>query len=101
MARPFVRRLLRLLLIAAVALPVLGVGALLALDIPRNAAGMAAKGICSAAFVAQRPPDGLLAADVLPASRVLALISATVHTLVDDQDGAGHAQLQAGTRERP
>lgn len=78
MPRPLVRRLLRLLLVVVVALPVLVVGALLALDIPRNAAGMAAKGVCSAAFVAHRPTDGLLAADVLPASPVLHLISVTV-----------------------
>jgi len=75
MARPLVRRLLRLLLIAALALPVLVVAALPALDIPRNAAGMAAKGVCSAAFVAQRPVDGLLEADVLPASPVLGMLS--------------------------
>ena len=53
-------------------------GALLYLGIPRNAAGMAAKGICSAAFVAGRPRQNLMAQDVLPASPVLALISATV-----------------------
>lgn len=79
MTRPLVRRLLRLILIFLVALPVLVVGALLALDIPRNAAGMAAKGICSAAFVAHRPVAGLLAAEVLPASPVLGLINVTVH----------------------
>lgn len=78
MPRPFVRHLLRLVLILAVALPVLLVGVLLVLDIPRNAAGMAAKGVCSAAFVAGRPVDGLLAAEVLPASPVLALIDVTV-----------------------
>ena len=53
-------------------------GALLYLGIPRNAAGMAAKGICSAAFVAVRPWQNLMAQDVLPASPVLKLISATV-----------------------
>ncbi len=79
MPRPLARRLLRLILILVVALPVLVVGALLALDIPRNAAGMAAKGVCSAAFVAHRPVEGLLAAEVLPASPVLELIDVTVH----------------------
>lgn len=79
MPRPLARRILRLLLLAVLAIPVLLVAALLALGIPRNAAGMAAKGICSAAFVAHRPVAGLLAADVLPASPVLRLIGVTVH----------------------
>ena len=52
--------------------------ALLYLDIPRNAAGMAAKGVCSATFVAGRPWRTLLADDVLPASPVLRLIRITV-----------------------
>ena len=60
--------LLALLLAAVVA-------ALLYLGIPTNAAGMAAKGVCSAAFVAKRPVANLLADDVLPASPVLKLIS--------------------------
>lgn len=63
-------------LLAALAL--LFIGALLYLGIPRNAAGMAAKGICSAAFVAGRPWQNLMAQDVLPASPVLKLISVTV-----------------------
>ena len=50
-------------------------GALMYLGIPRNAAGMAAKGICSAAFVAGRPWQNLMAQDVLPASPMLKLIS--------------------------
>lgn len=79
MTRPLSRRLLRFALIGIGALLVLLVGALLALDIPRNAAGMAAKGVCSAAFVAHRPVAGLLQAEVLPASPVLRLISVTVH----------------------
>jgi CubicO group peptidase (beta-lactamase class C family) len=59
---------------------VLGVaiGALVYLGIPKNAAGMAAKGICSAAFVANRPVDKLMAEDVLPASPVLGLVSVNV-----------------------
>jgi CubicO group peptidase (beta-lactamase class C family) len=53
-------------------------GALLYLGIPQNAAGMAAKGVCSAAFVAGRPVQNLLADDVLPASPVLQAISLSV-----------------------
>lgn len=53
-------------------------GALLYIGIPQNAAGMAAKGICSAAFVAGRPVATLLADDVLPASPVLGLIGVDV-----------------------
>ena len=56
----------------------LAVAALLYLGIPQNAAGMAAKGVCSAAFVAGRPWQTLLADDVVPASPVLALISIAV-----------------------
>ncbi len=56
----------------------LAVVALLVLRIPGNAAGMAAKGVCSAAFVAQRPIAGLLQAEVLPASPVLGLIGVSV-----------------------
>ena len=69
-----------LLLLAAVlaAVVLAAVAALLALDIPRNAAGMAAKGICSAAFVAGRPWQTLLAADVTPASPALSPISISV-----------------------
>ena len=52
--------------------------ALLAIGIPQNAAGMAAKGVCSAAFVAGRATANLLADDVLPASAVLKLISVEV-----------------------
>lgn len=64
-------------LLAVLALLVAGV--LLYLGIPRNAAGMAAKGICSAAFVAGRPWHDLMARDVLPASPVLRLISIEVN----------------------
>lgn len=56
----------------------LAAGVLIAKDIPRSAAGMAAKGICSAAFVAGRARQNLLAEDVLPASPVLRLISVSV-----------------------
>jgi CubicO group peptidase (beta-lactamase class C family) len=60
------------------ALLVLASAGLLYFGIPYNAAGMAAKGICSAAFVAGRPRQDLMAQDVLPASPVLALISVTI-----------------------
>lgn len=63
--------------VAAVLLLLVVVGALVA-GIPQNAAGMAAKGICSAALVAGRPMTTLLADDVLPASPVLRLISIEV-----------------------
>lgn len=52
--------------------------ALLYLRIPQNAAGMAAKGVCSAAFVAGRPWQTLMVEDVLPASPVLHAISISV-----------------------
>ena len=61
-----------------VGLLVLAVAALVALGIPRNAAGMAAKGICSAAFVAERPLPNLMAEEVLPASPVLGAIGISV-----------------------
>ena len=57
---------------------VLAFGALAYLGIPQNAAGMAAKGICSAAFVAGRPTQDLLRQDVLPASPVLSLITVSI-----------------------
>ena len=57
---------------------VIAITALLVLGIPRNAAGMAAKGICSAAFVAGRPVQNLFAAEVLPASPVLGAIGLSV-----------------------
>lgn len=59
-------------------LALLLVGVLLYFGIPQNAAGMAAKGVCSAAFVAGRPWQKLMAQDVLPASPVLRLISIEV-----------------------
>lgn len=74
---------------------VLVVVALLALRIPSNAAGMAAKGICSAAFVAQRAVPGLFAAEVLPASPVLGLIGVSV-----DEPGRRVTARLAGLFER-
>ena len=57
---------------------------LVLMGIPRNAAGMAAKGICSAAFVAGRSPLKLMADEVLPASPVLNAIGISI-------DQAGHS----------
>ena len=54
------------------------IGTLFYLQIPQNAAGMAAKGICSAAFVAGRPVANLMEEDVLGASPVLKAISVSV-----------------------
>lgn len=54
------------------------VAAALVLQIPRNAAGMAARSVCSAVFVAGRPPGTVLAADVLPASPALAAVRVSV-----------------------
>ena len=65
-----------------IALLVLVVGGLMYYEIPRNAAGMAAKGVCSAAFVAGRPRQDLMAQDVLPASPVLALIKLSIDETV-------------------
>lgn len=65
---------LLVLLIAAI------FGVLMWFQIPQNAAGMAAKSICSASFVAGRgtDADALMAADVTPASPALKLISTTI-----------------------
>ena len=67
-----------------IALLLIAVGGLMYLGIPQNSAGMAAKGICSAAFVAGRPTQDLMAQEVLPASPVLALIKVTI-------DETGHS----------
>ena len=66
----FAAVVLSLLLVIAVALQVSG--------IPRNAAGMAAKSVCSAAFVAHRAAAGLMAQDVLPASVFLKPIDVSI-----------------------
>ena len=63
--------------IAALLVSVLLVLAVLGLavsGIPRTAAGMAAKAVCSAAFVAERPLRNLMADDVLPASPALGAV---------------------------
>ena len=54
------------------------VGALLYFQIPTNASAMAAESVCSAAFMAGRPTENLMADDVLPASAVLKAISVDV-----------------------
>lgn len=69
---------LRWLAFGLLALVLLAVGVLGYLGIPHNAAGMAAKGICSAAWVGGRPMANLMAQEVLPASPVLKAISITV-----------------------
>src|SRR5262245_13985477 len=79
--------LLGLLVLAGVVLVLLG--------IPRGAAGMAAKGICSAAFVAERPLQNLMADEVLPASPVLAAIGISV-----DKPGKMVSARFAGLFER-
>ncbi len=72
------RHRLRFFLLLVLALLAALAAALIASGIPRNAAGMAAKGVCSAAFVAHRPAASLLAQDVLPASAVLRLIDLSI-----------------------
>ena len=67
-----------------VVLLLVAVAALTYFGIPSSAAGMAAKGICSAAFVAGRAAPELMAQDVLPASPVLSLIQV-------DMDEARHS----------
>ena len=69
---------LRLVLLLALVLLVSLAAALMVTGIPRNAAGMAAKGACSAAFVAHRPAASVMAQDVLPASGVLRLIDVSI-----------------------
>lgn len=78
MAAPRSRPWLIWLLAMPAGLLLLLVLALAASGIPRNAAGMAAKSVCSAAFVAGRPWQRLMAEDVLPASPALAPIGITV-----------------------
>lgn len=78
MTRPSMPRTLRFLLPAMVALVVLVAGGLIVSGIPSTAAGMAAKSVCSAAFVAHRPAASLMAQDVLPASAVLRVIDVSI-----------------------
>lgn len=77
-SRVWLKRLLLGLLCLALLLPLLLVGALVALGIPSFASGMAAKGICSAVFVAGRAPQGLLEQEVIPADPVLPPVSVAI-----------------------
>jgi CubicO group peptidase (beta-lactamase class C family) len=61
---------------------------LLYFNIPRNAAGMAAKAVCSATFVAGRYSPTLLAEEVTPASPVLRLIR--VETDLGEHSATAH-----------
>ncbi|MDE2416813.1 MAG: serine hydrolase [Burkholderiales bacterium] len=70
----FFKRVAWVLLAGLLTLGVLVFGVLAYYGIPANAAGMAAKGVCSAAFVAGRPAQDLFAQDVLPANPILASI---------------------------
>lgn len=74
------RKLVRAALWLPLAALLLIAAALWYLGIPQNAAAMAAKGVCSAAFVAGRPTAQLLAEEVLPASPVLQAISVNIDT---------------------
>jgi len=78
--RRWLRRLLLTLLAVVLLLVAAIIGVMLYFDIPSNAAGMAAKSVCSAAFVAGRDPDAatLMEQDVLPASPALSLVSTQV-----------------------
>ena len=78
MVARWIQRGLTALLGLVLLLILLAIAALLALDIPGNAAGMAAKSICSATFVAGRPWQNLLAQEVVPASPALAPIGISV-----------------------
>jgi CubicO group peptidase (beta-lactamase class C family) len=94
-AAPPRRRWLRRLLVAVLVVVLLVVAVVVAVvlwfNVPSNAAGMAAKSVCSAAFVAGRGTDAktLMQQDVLPASPALALVS----TQVDAQQASVTAEF--------
>ncbi len=92
-----VKRVVTWLLGLLALLLVLVAGALVALGIPGFAAGMAAKGVCSAAFVAGRAPPGLLEQEVLPADPVLALVRVSIDSAQQSVTGryAGMAARRA------
>lgn len=75
----WVKRISLTIVIIILVLILLLVGALLYFHIPSNGAGMAAKGVCSATFVAGRN-DGqdTFTEDILPASPVFTVISTNV-----------------------
>lgn len=77
-----VKKVLLWVLVVVLLLVALLIGLLVYFNIPSNAAGLAAKAVCSAAFVAGREPDAeeLMADDVLPASPALGLVSTTIDT---------------------
>jgi hypothetical protein len=70
--------MLRIFVGAVVALLLVAVVALVALGVPRHAAGMAARSVCSAVFVAGRAADRVFEEDVRPASAALALVTVDV-----------------------
>lgn len=78
--RRWLRGILLTLLALLLVILLVAVGVLLYFNIPSNAAGLAAKSVCSAAFVAGREPEAatLMEQDVLPASPVLGVISTEV-----------------------
>ncbi len=79
-ATTWIGRTLLALVIVVVLLVGVAFGGLVYLRIPQNAAGMAAKSVCSASFVAGRgaSADELMEQDVLPASPALSLISTSI-----------------------
>lgn len=78
MARRRIQRTFLWMAVVLAAVLIAVLVALVALGIPRNAAGMAAKGVCSATFLAGRPWNSLMADDVLPASPALMPIGVSV-----------------------
>ncbi len=79
-ASVWIKRSVLTAFVLALVLVAVAVGSMLYIGIPKNAAGMAAKGVCSASFVAGRPWQKMMADDVLPASPVLRFI----HLAVDE-----------------
>jgi hypothetical protein len=68
----------------------------LAIGLPRNAAGMVARSVCSGAFVAGRAWQRVLAEDVLPATRALGWLDVTV----DPAARTVSARLAGGVERR-
>lgn len=80
-AGSWIKRILLGLLILLLVLIAVVIGFVLYFNIPGNGSAMAAKSICSAAFVADRDPqtNDLMAQDVLPASPLLGAISTDIN----------------------
>ncbi len=78
--RPWIARTLVILVSLVVVLIAVAFGVALSLHIPQNAAGLAAKTVCSTRFVAGRTDSGqtLMDQDVLPASTALGVVSTTI-----------------------